>query len=232
MLKVSIIVPFFNEQNTIIQILEKVSSQEIPGVQFEVIAIDDGSTDNSRGLLQCRPELYDKLITQANSGKGAAVKAGLKASTGEYILFQDADLEYDPNDYSKLIFPITEYGADLVLGSRFIAPQCTRVYYFWHRIGNSIISLMFNVLNNTTFTDIYSCYAVYRRSLLDPDKLITNGWEQHAEILSRVVRAGSAYYEVPISYYGRTYSEGKKIKAHHVFAVILTIIRGRFFSQT
>jgi glycosyltransferase involved in cell wall biosynthesis len=232
MIKVSIIIPFFNEQNTIIQILEKVSQQKIPGIIFEVIAIDDGSIDKSRSLLQSRPELYDKLITQENSGKGAAVKAGLKSSTGEYILFQDADLEYDPADYSKLIFPIIQYGADLVMGSRFVAPQCTRVYYFWHRIGNSIISLMFNVLNNTTFTDIYSCYAVFRRSLLDPDKLITNGWEQHAEILSRVVRSGSAYYEVPISYYGRTYSEGKKIKAHHVFAVILTIIRGRFFSQT
>ena len=116
----------------------------------------------------------------------------------------------------------------MVLGSRFVAPQCTRVYYFWHKIGNNIISLIFNIINNTTFTDIYSCYAIFKKSLLDPDKLITNGWEQHAEILARVVRAGNAYYEVPISYYGRTYAEGKKIKAHHIFAVLFTIIRGRF----
>jgi glycosyltransferase involved in cell wall biosynthesis len=228
MISVSVIVPFFNEKNTLIQILEKVKLQKIPGVRFEVIAIDDGSTDESKSLLQNRPELYDKLITQKNSGKGAAVKAGIKASTAEYILFQDADLEYDPVDYSKLIFPITQFGADMVLGSRFVAPQCTRVYYFWHKIGNNIISLIFNIINNTTFTDIYSCYAIFKKSLLDPDKLITNGWEQHAEILARVVRAGNAYYEVPISYYGRTYAEGKKIKAHHIFAVLFTIIRGRF----
>jgi glycosyltransferase involved in cell wall biosynthesis len=227
MISVSVIVPFFNEKNTLIQILEKVKIQKIPGVKFEVIAIDDGSTDESRSLLQNRPDLYDKLITQKNSGKGAAVKAGIKASTAEYILFQDADLEYDPADYSKLTFPITQFGADMVLGSRFVAPQCTRVYYFWHKIGNNIISLIFNIINNTTFTDIYSCYAIFKKSLLDPDKLITNGWEQHAEILARVVRAGNAYYEVPISYYGRTYAEGKKIKAHHIFAVLFTIIRGR-----
>ena len=159
------------------------------------------------------------------------MRPGLKAATGDYILFQDADLEYDPADYPKLLLPVTKYDADLVLGSRFVAPQYTRVYYFWHRIGNGFITFLFNILNNTTFSDIYTCYAMYRRSLVDPDQLITDGWDQQAEILSRVVRSSRVFYEVPISYHGRTYADGKKIKAYHVISVILTIIRGRFFTN-
>jgi glycosyltransferase involved in cell wall biosynthesis len=199
-------------------------------VTFEIIVIDDGSRDKTVSLLQDRPELYSELIVLlVNGGKGAAVKAGLGAASGDYILFQDADLEYDPEDYEKLMLPVLKFGADLVLGSRFVAPQYTRVSYFWHKIGNKLVTFLFNLLNNTTFTDIYSCYLMYRRSLLAPEQLITTGWEQHAEILSRVFTSAKSVYEVPISYRGRTYEEGKKIMAHHVISVTWTIVVRRFF---
>ncbi len=115
------------------------------------------------------------------------------------------------------------------MGSRFLAPEYVRVAYFWHKVGNRSITLLFNIANNTTFSDIYSCYLCYRRSLVDGTRLRTNGWGQHAEILSRAVAAGTVFYDVPISYHGRSYAEGKKIKAHHIFAVLGTIIRERMF---
>ena len=230
MTKVSVIVPVYNEEATIIQLLEAVARQNIEGVTFEIIVIDDGSRDKTVSLLQDRPELYSELIVlPVNGGKGAAVKAGLGAASGDYILFQDADLEYDPEDYEKLMLPVLKFGADLVLGSRFVAPQYTRVSYFWHKIGNKLVTFLFNLLNNTTFTDIYSCYLMYRRSLLAPEQLFTTGWEQHAEILSRVITGAKSLYEVPISYRGRTYEEGKKIMAHHVISVTWTIVVRRLF---
>jgi len=229
MTKVSILIPAYNEQATIIEILVHVNRQVVDGVEFEVIVIDDCSKDRTVELLETHPGLYSKLIKQAqNGGKGAAVKAGLAEATGEYVLFQDADLEYDPDDYEKVLSPVLRFEADVVMGSRMIASPVTRVSYFWHRAGNHFITFMFNILNNTTFTDVYSCYLLYRRSLVDPDHLQTTGWEQHAEILTRAVRAGKGFYEVPISYYGRTYEEGKKIRAHHTIAVIWTMITKRF----
>lgn len=229
MVKVSVIVPAYNEEKTIAQVLERVRAQKVGGIEFEIVVINDGSRDRTREILDSRPELYDHVIHQANGGKGAAVKAGLARATGDYILFQDADLEYDPADYARLMKPVLEFDADVVMGSRFIAPEFTRVYYFWHRIGNWAISFLFNILNNTTFSDIYSCYLCYRRPLVDGAALKTMGWEQHAEILSTAVRRGRVFYEVPVSYHGRTYDEGKKIKAHHIIAVFGTIIRERLF---
>lgn len=230
MITVSVIVPAYNEEGTIVTILERVKAVEVRGVSFEVIVVDDGSKDRTREILDARPDLYTRFIKhERNRGKGGAVKTGLGAATGDFVLFQDADLEYNPDDYVRLMKPVRDFDADVVMGSRFIAPEYTRVYYFWHRIGNWAISFLFNILNNTTFSDIYSCYLCYRRTLIDPDTLKTSGWEQQAEILSRAVAASRVYYEVPISYHGRTYDEGKKIKAHHVFAVFGTIIRERLF---
>jgi len=226
MTSVSIIMPAYNEEATIIEILEAVQAQKIDGVTFEVIVIDDGSKDNTIELLEARPELYRKLVKQpVNGGKGAAVKAGLAQATGDYILFQDADLEYDPVDYAKLLKPVERFEADLIMGSRFMAPEYTRVSYFWNKVGNRFITLVFNILNNTTFTDIYSCYLMYRRELVEPSMILSNGWEQHAEILSQAVRKARNIYEVPISYHGRTIDEGKKIRAHHAIGVIWMIIR-------
>jgi glycosyltransferase involved in cell wall biosynthesis len=228
MITVSVLVPAYNEEATIVEILERVRVQKVDGVTFEVIVINDASKDGTLAKLHSRPELYDRLINhEVNGGKGAAVKSGLRAATGDYILFQDADLEYDPAEYAKLLVPIQRFDADLVLGSRFLAPIYTRVHYLWHKIGNKAITNLFNLMFNKTFTDLYSCYLVFRRTLITPDELRTRGWEQQAEILCLLVVRSNTHYEVPIAYHGRTYDQGKKIRAHHALDVLWTIVRMR-----
>lgn len=231
MTKVSIIIPAYNEAATIIELLRKVSSQTVQGFELETIVVDDGSRDETVELLRKHPGLYTILVERkTNGGKGAAIIDGLNKATGEYVLFQDADLEYDPDDYAGLLAPIARFDADVVMGSRLIAPPITRVSYFWHKVGNRVITFLFNILNNTTFTDVYSCYLVYRRSLVEADNLRTTGWQQQAEILTLAVSRCKRIYEVPISYHGRTYEDGKKIRAHHIFGVIVTMITTAFRS--
>jgi len=230
MIIVSVLIPAYNEDATILEILRKVKAVTYTGVKFEILVIDDGSNDRTIELLEANLDLFSQLIKMPqNGGKGAAVKAGLAAATGDYILFQDADLEYDPADFAKMLYPVVEHQADVVMGSRFIAPQNMRVSYFWHKVGNYLITFIFNILNNTTFTDVYSCYLMFRRDLIYAENLRTYGWEQHAEILSIATQRGKVFYEVPISYHGRTYEDGKKIRAHHTIAVIWTMIRMRLF---
>jgi glycosyltransferase involved in cell wall biosynthesis len=230
MTKVSVIIPVYNEEATIITLLEKVNDQVVDTFEFEIIVIDDGSTDETVKLLKEKPNLFSKLIErQKNGGKGAAVLSGLREATGDYILFQDADLEYDPADYTKLLKPVKLFSADVVMGSRLIASPITRVSYFWHKVGNRVITLMFNIFNNTTFTDIYSCYLLYKRDLVEPTKLKSMGWEQQAEILSVVVKSAKSVFEVPINYYGRSYDEGKKIRSHHAIGVLWMIVKKRLF---
>jgi glycosyltransferase involved in cell wall biosynthesis len=226
--RLSVIVPAFNEEASIVALLGKVREQSIRGVEIEIIVIDDGSKDRTVALLEQHPELYDRLVKQTkNGGKGAAVRAGLLHASGDYILFQDADLEYDPSEYAKLLEPVLRFDADVVLGSRMLAPPWTRVHYFWNKRGNEFLTFTFNILFNTTFTDTYTCYLLYRRSLLDPHELVSNGWEQHGEILCRVVRRAKSSYEVPISYAGRTYAEGKKIRARHAIGVLGMFLKQR-----
>jgi glycosyltransferase involved in cell wall biosynthesis len=228
MTTLSVIVPAYNESATILEILGRVRAASTPGVTCQVVVIDDGSTDGTGELLESRPDLYDALIRQPNGGKGAAVKAGLARATGDFVLFQDADLEYDPAEYAKLLYPVLTFDADVVVGSRLLAPPFVRIHYFWHLMGNRVITLLFNMSFNTTFTDIYSCYLLYRRSLIDPARLKTEGWEQHAEILCEAVRHASHIYEVPISYAGRGYDAGKKIRAWHVIGVVAMILGKAF----
>ena len=225
MVSVTVLVPVYNEEQTIIKLLERVRAQSVDGVQLEVIVVDDASKDSTVSRLESRPDLYNYLIKRPkNGGKGAAVRDGLRKAAGDYVLFQDADLEYDPSDYVRLFGPVLSHDADVVLGSRLVASPVTRVHYFWHKVGNSFLTLLFNVMHNTTFTDIYPCYVLFRKDLIEADELATSGWEQHAEILSRLARRARAIYEVPISYFGRTYQEGKKIRAVHAIAVARTII--------
>ncbi len=228
MITVSVIIPAYNEEATIITLLERVALQKIEGVRFETIVIDDGSIDGTFRLLEQHKDLCSRAIRmERNGGKGAAVKRGLKEASGDYILFQDADLEYDPSEYGNLLKPVLAYHADVVMGSRFLASPLTRVQFFWHKAGNQLLTLIFNMLFNTTFTDIYSCYLLYRRNLLNPEELRTTGWDQHGEILCRVVQRGGSFFEVPISYVGRSYEEGKKIHARHIWPVLFTIFRAR-----
>jgi glycosyltransferase involved in cell wall biosynthesis len=230
-IKISVLVPAYNEEKTILEILAKVRAEKHEGFEFEVVVIDDGSKDQTVALLKANPKLYDKLVQMPkNGGKGAAVRAGISSATGDYILFQDADLEYDPEDYKHMLLPVRRFDADVVIGSRFLAPPFLRVAYFWHKMGNRFITLMFNLVNNTTFTDIYSCYLMFKRPLVPAQDLRTNGWEQQAEILTMAVKRSNVFYEVPISYHGRTYEEGKKIRAHHVLSVIKAIFATKFYA--
>ena len=226
-IKVSVIIPVYNEEKTIIDVLEKVNHQKINSISMEIIVINDGSKDHSLELLKNNSKLYTKLINlEKNKGKGGAVREGLKSAVGDYILFQDADMEYDPSEYEKLLEPIIKQDADIVMGSRLMTSSLTRRGgYARNRIGNNFITSLFNLLNNTTFTDIYSGYLIFRRSNITPSKLRTDGWEQQAEILSKIVRNSSKMYDVPIVYYGRTYEEGKKIKPRHILGIIGMIIR-------
>jgi len=229
-MKLSVIIPAYNEEATIIEILRMVNAQSIDGIELEVLVVDDGSEDRTVALLEADPSLYTKLIKMPrNGGKGAAIKAGLEQASGDYVIFQDADLEYSPEEYAKLLKPVQAFGADLVMSSRFAAPEVTRVAYFWNKVGNRLITLFFNILNNTTFTDIYSCYMLFRRDLVAPGELKRMGWDQHAEILSIARENARNIYEVPISYHGRTFEEGKKIRPHHVIGVFRTIFVCRFF---
>jgi glycosyltransferase involved in cell wall biosynthesis len=229
MITVSIIVPAYNEERTIIALLERVKAQRVDGVEFQILVVDDGSRDRTVALIEARPDLGVNLIRRArNGGKGAAVRDALLAATGDFVLFQDADLEYDPAEYARLLGPVLHHEADVVLGSRLVASPVTRVHYFWNRVGNKGLTLMFNLFHNTTFTDIYTCYVLFRRTLIEPRELRSVGWEQQAEILSLLSRRAKGIFEVPISYFGRTYEEGKKIRAVHALGVAWAIVSVRF----
>ena len=225
---ISIIIPVFNEANTILQLLNKVNKQVYKNIEKEVIVINDGSTDDTHKIIKDNLNLVDKYVSlDKNQGKGAAVKKGLSTAGGEYILFQDGDLEYDPDDYKKFFKIILNHQPDIIVGSRFQISEFTKVMYFWNKIGNKVLTFIFNLLYNTTFTDIYSCYLIYRKDLVESANLKSNGWDQHAEILSNAVKNGSKFFEVPISYNGRSYKEGKKIRARHFFKVLYMILRKR-----
>ena len=230
MVDISIIIPVFNEEKTVIDLLKKVNKQKSGDYFLEIIVINDGSSDDSKKLLTNNKDLYSKFINlEKNLGKGGAVIEGLKVARGDFILFQDADLEYNPEDYKKIFRVIDEFNAEVVIGSRNLSPEYTRVYNYFHKLGNKFITGLFNLLFNTTFTDIYSCYLCIKRDLVNPEKLKSKGWEQHAEILATAIKKSSVYYEVPISYSGRSFEEGKKIKGRHVFAVIYMIFKKKIF---
>ena len=224
----SIIIPTYNEEHTIIEVLKKIKNDSPNLCKYEVIVIDDGSTDQSRKLLENSKHLFDKLlVNETNKGKGFSVKKGIVNASGTHIIFQDADFEYDPIDFKKFEKVFVDLNADGIIGSRFIYSNYTRSHNILNKIANKLLTFIFNLLYNTTFTDIYSCYFAFKKNLLDANELKTEGFDQHAEILCKVIKKGKKFYEVPISYNGRNYSEGKKIKAYHFFLVLYQIFRGR-----
>ena len=226
---ISILIPSFNEEKTILNILNRVSKTIDSSINYEVVIINDGSTDNTLKLLEQNKNLYNQLITyERNYGKGNAIKKGLEVSKGKYIFFQDADLEYDPIDINKFTKLINRFEPDLIIGSRLNYSEYTRSHNILNKFGNKLITFIFNLFYNTTFTDIYSCYACFKKDLLNEKNLKTKGFEQHAEIICKVIKKGNKFYEVPISYNGRTHEEGKKIKFYHIFAVLFRIVIERF----
>tara|TARA_B100000767_G_scaffold173422_1_gene162270 strand:- start:339 stop:1040 length:702 start_codon:yes stop_codon:yes gene_type:complete len=233
-MKISIIIPIYNEEKTVINILEKINSLDIWNENKhtkEIIIINDGSTDNSIDVLKKNYNLYDKLIdNKINKGKGSAVREGILDCSGDYVIFQDADNEYDPEDYVKFIKCVEKFSADFVIGNRFNYDKYTRSHNFLNKVGNWLITFFFNIVYNTTFSDIYCCYIFFKRELLEIDKIKSDGFEQHAEILCNLKKNGNRFYEVPVNYNGRNISEGKKIRYYHIFSIFFQILKSRFFS--
>ena len=208
----SIIIPVYNEEKTILKVLEKIKKNSSTNFEYEIIVIDDGSSDRTRELLEKNNNLYSKLLTnEVNQGKGYAVKKGILSSSGTHIIFQDADLEYNPQEYPVLIQPILDGKADVVFGSRFQGGQAHRVLYFWHFLGNKALTLLSNMFTNLNLTDMETCYKVFRNEVLQQIEIKENRFGVEPELTAKVSKLGCRIYEVGISYSGRTYSEGKKI---------------------
>ena len=225
-LTITVIIPLYNERESIGEIVDLVREQGVD----EIIIVDDCSNDGSRQWLESIQEPYiKKLFHDKNMGKGAAVRTGIKAATSDVIIIQDADLEYDPSEYEILVKPIAMNKADVVYGTRF--KGVTRVFYFWHFWGNKFLSLIANILFNSTLTDIETCYKVFKRECVKDLNLISNRWGVDPEITAHFLKKNFRIVEVPISYYGRTYQEGKKIRWVHGFVVLFVLIWCRFFKK-
>jgi glycosyltransferase involved in cell wall biosynthesis len=210
-MKLSVVIPVYNEQGTIRDILARVLA--VP-LDKELIVVDDCSVDGSRAILQAIAAENGnvKLIChERNRGKGAAVRTGIQTATADVVLIQDADLEYDPNDYHRLIAPIVAGQADVVFGSRFVGSDCHRVLYFWHSLGNRFLTLLSNVFTNLNLSDMEVCYKVFRREVIQQIQIEEERFGFEPEITAKLARMECRIYEVGISYYGRTYKEGKKI---------------------
>jgi len=226
-LTVSFIIPAHNEQPTIRELLERVVALDVPK---QVVVVDDGSTDETAAIAEEFARLHDcvLVIRRDHRGKGAAVRAGISAVTGDVTVIQDADLEYDPEDVSMLIDPITRGVADVVYGSRLRGGKPQRAYMFWHLVGNRALSLLTNVLFNTTLSDMETGYKAFRTEILHSLDLRSDGFAIEPEITGKVCKAKLRIYEVPIAYYGRTYAEGKEITWRDGFKAIGTLLRVRF----
>jgi glycosyltransferase involved in cell wall biosynthesis len=227
-MKLSIVMPAYNEATTLRNIVARVLAVDLPGIEKELLIVDDGSKDGTRELMH---EMDGRdgvraLFHPKNIGKGAAVWTGMRASTGDVLLIQDADLEYDPSEYPILLRPILEGEADVVYGSRFLGTSTGhRVLYFWHRVGNLLLTLMSNVFTNINLTDMETCYKAMTRDIVDRLDIQSERFGIEPEITCKVARMKARIFEVPISYHGRTYEEGKKIGLKDAFQAAWTILR-------
>jgi glycosyltransferase involved in cell wall biosynthesis len=229
-MKVSVVIPVFNEAQTLRALLEKVSVVDT-GTEKELVVVDDGSTDGSRELLQTLQQEHPawRIVFQAvNQGKGAALRRGFQEATGDILIVQDADLEYDPSEYPLLLKPILGGHADVVYGSRFLGGGPHRVHYFWHYLGNRLLTTFSNMMTNLNLTDMEVCYKVFRREVLRSVALEEDRFGFEVEITAKIARGNWRIYEVPVSYYGRSYTEGKKITWKDGFRALWCIVKYRF----
>jgi glycosyltransferase involved in cell wall biosynthesis len=226
--KLSVVIPTFNERRTIREIIARVRSVALP-LDLEIVIVDDYSTDGTRPILNEFASLPEVRIVlhDRNQGKGAALRSGFQQATGDVILIQDADLEYDPAEYPKLLRPILDGRADVVYGSRFIGGDCHRVLYFWHSLGNRVLTLLSNMFTNLNLTDMETCYKAFRREVIQSLVLTEDRFGFEPEVTARLAALRCRIYEVGISYSGRTYEEGKKIGWRDGLRAIWCIVKFR-----
>ena len=231
-MKLSVVIPCYNEVKTIAEILAAVLRTET--FVLEVIVVDDYSTDGTRELLEGElSEQIDQLILHpVNRGKGAALRSGIEKATGDIVIIQDADLEYDPTEYPGLVAPIVAGKADVVYGSRFIGAEPHRVLYFWHRLGNGLLTLLSNMCTNLNLTDMETCYKVFRREIIQSIAIEEDRFGFEPEVTAKLARMNIRIFEVGISYYGRTYQDGKKIGWRDGVSALYCIIKYNFLDKS
>ncbi len=227
-MKLSVVIPCYNERHTIRALVERVKAVDLGDVEKEIVIVDDCSRDGTRDLLRTEiAPLVDQIVYhEENQGKGAAMRTGYQAATGDIILVQDADLEYDPAEYPRLIKPIIDGHADVVFGSRFAGGDAHRVVYFWHMVGNKFLTLLSNMFTNINLTDMETCYKVCTKEVIRQINLVENRFGFDPELTAKIAKLENVViYEVGISYHGRTYAEGKKIGWRDGFRALYSIVK-------
>lgn len=231
-MKLSIVIPVYNEKKYIREIVKQVREVNLPGIEKEIIIVDDYSTDGTRDILKnvLIKEVAQVVYHEGNMGKGAALRTGFQYASGDVVIIQDADLEYDPAEYGKLLKPILDGKADAVYGSRFVGSEPHRVLFFWHYLGNKLLTLLSNMFTNLNLTDMETCYKMFRKEVLDSIQIEQNRFGFEPEITAKLARGNWRIYEIGISYSGRNYAEGKKINWQDGVQALWCIFKYNVFS--